>query len=98
MAREVPLPLKAWPDGIRLPFVLSFEHNSGENAPTRPADRPNANYFGQMEYGGRRGVWNVLEMLDNLGLKATFFVSGSTAERFPDTVRAVHNADRKSVV
>ena len=92
MAREVPLPLKAWPDGIRLPFVLSFEHNSGENAPTRPADRPNANYFGQMEYGGRRGVWNVLEMLDSLGLKATFFVSGSTAERFPDTVRAVHKA------
>ena len=92
MATEVQLPLSEWPQGIRLPFVLTFEHNSGEAAPTRPGDRPNANYFGQMEYGGRRGVWNILEMLDDLGLKATFFVSGATAEKFPDTVRAAHTA------
>jgi len=64
MATEVQLPLKGWSGGIRLPFVLTFEHNSGEAAPTRPGDRPNANYYGQMEYGGRRGVWNILEMLE----------------------------------
>lgn len=92
MATEVQLPLSGWPQGIRLPFVLTFEHNSGEAAPMRPGDRPNANYFGQMEYGGRRGVWNILEMLDGLGIKATFFVSGATAEKFPDTVRAAHTA------
>jgi peptidoglycan/xylan/chitin deacetylase (PgdA/CDA1 family) len=92
MATEVQLPLNGWPGGIRLPFVLTFEHNSGEAAPTRPGDRPNANYFGQMEYGGRRGVWNVLEMLDTLGIKTTFFVSGMTAEKFPDTVRAAKDA------
>jgi len=92
MATEVQLPLKEWPGGIRLPFVLTFEHNSGEAAPTRPGDRPNANYFGQMEYGGRRGVWNILEMLNSLGIKTTFFVSGATAERFPDTVRAAKDA------
>ena len=92
MATEVQLALTRWSDGIRLPFVLTFEHNSGEAAPTRPGDRPNANYFGQMEYGGRRGVWNILEMLDNLGIKATFFISGATAEKFPDTVRAAKEA------
>ena len=43
MATEVQLPLKGWSGGIRLPFVLTFEHNSGEAAPTRPGDRPNAN-------------------------------------------------------
>jgi peptidoglycan/xylan/chitin deacetylase (PgdA/CDA1 family) len=92
MAKEVPLHLKGWSDGIRLPFLLTFEHNSGEAAPNRPGDRPNANYFGQMEYGGRRGAWNILEMLESLGIKATFFVSGNTAERFPDTVRAAKDA------
>jgi peptidoglycan/xylan/chitin deacetylase (PgdA/CDA1 family) len=92
MATEVQLPLKGWSGGIRLPFVLTFEHNSGEAAPNRPGDRPNANYYGQMEYGGRRGVWNILEMLDGLGIKATFFISGATAEKFPDTVRAAKDA------
>ncbi len=92
MAKEVQLPLKSWPQGIRLPFVLTFEHNTGEAAPNRPGDRPNANYFGQMEYGGRRGVWNVLEMLDVLGIKSTFFISGATAEKFPDTVLAAKKA------
>jgi peptidoglycan/xylan/chitin deacetylase (PgdA/CDA1 family) len=92
MATEVQLPLKGWSGGIRLPFVLTFEHNSGEAAPNRPGDRPNANYYGQMEYGGRRGVWNILEMLDGLGIKATFFISGATAEKFPETVRATKDA------
>ncbi len=93
MLREVQLPWNGgWPNGARLPVVLTFEHTSGEAAPMRPGDRPNANYFGQMEYGGRRGVWNILEMLDGLGIKSTFFVSGVTAEKFPDTVRAVHKA------
>lgn len=93
MATEVRLELKGrWPQGVRLPVMLSFEHQSGEGAPSRPGDRPNANYYGQMEYGARRGIYHVLELLDRFGIKATFFVSGQTAEKFPDTVRAAHAA------
>ena len=36
-----------------------------------------------MEYGGRRGMWNILEVLDACGVKATFFVCGATAENIP---------------
>ena len=81
-----------WPKDLRLPVVLNFEHQAGEAAPSRPGDRPQANVRDQMEYGARRGIWNILEMLDKLGIKATFFVSGTTAENFPEGVRAAHDA------
>ncbi len=88
MAKEVqPSPDARWSSG-RLPVILSFEHQSGEGAPSRPGDRFNANAFGQTEYGARFGMWNILELLDSSNVKATFFVSGVTAERYPDVVRA----------
>src|SRR3546814_14387622 len=83
---------KCWPQEVRLPVVVTFEHQSGEGAPMRPGERPNANYYGQLEYGARRGIWHILELLDTLGIKSTFFVSGVTAEKVPDTVRAAHSA------
>jgi peptidoglycan/xylan/chitin deacetylase (PgdA/CDA1 family) len=82
----------SWPTEVRLPIALTFEHQAGEGAPSRPGDNPQANVRDQMEYGGRRGIWNLLEMLDKLGIKATFFVNGTTAEAFPEGVRAAHKA------
>jgi peptidoglycan/xylan/chitin deacetylase (PgdA/CDA1 family) len=82
----------SWPSGVRLPVVLTFEHQSGEGAPLLPGDRPNYMVGGAMEYGGRRGIWNILEVLDQFGVKATFFVCGTTAEKYPDAIRAAHKA------
>lgn len=81
-----------WPSGVRLPVVLTFEHQSGEGAPLLPGDRPNYMVGGAMQYGARTGVWNILELLDKLGVKATFFVCGTTAEKYPDAVRTAHKA------
>jgi peptidoglycan/xylan/chitin deacetylase (PgdA/CDA1 family) len=93
MATEIKSALDVrWPSGVRLPIVLTFEHQSGEGTPLRPGDRPNYLIGGQIEYGARRGVWNILELLDKLGVKATFLVSGLTAEKYPETVRAAHKA------
>src|SRR6476661_1693954 len=78
--------------GVRLPVVLTFEHQSGEGAPLLPGDRPNYMVGGTMQYGARTGVWNILELLDKLGVKATFFVCGTTAEKYPDAVRTAHKA------
>jgi peptidoglycan/xylan/chitin deacetylase (PgdA/CDA1 family) len=81
-----------WPSGVRLPVVLTFEHQSGEGAPLLPGDRPNYMVGGAMQYGARTGVWNILELLDKLGVKATFFVCGTTAEKYPDAVLTAHKA------
>jgi len=59
-----------WPSSVRLPVVLTFEHQSGEGAPLLPGDRPNYMVGGAMQYGARTGVWNILELLDKLGVKA----------------------------
>ena len=40
-------------------------------------------------YGPRVGVPRILGMLARIGIEATFFVPGVTAERWPDTVRAI---------
>lgn len=45
-----------------------------------------------MQYGGRRGIWNILELLEKCKVKATFFICGTTAERYPEAVRAAQEA------
>src|SRR3972149_8913733 len=81
-----------WPGGVRLPVVLTFEHQSGEGAPLFPGDRPNYMVGGTMQYGARRGIWNILELLDKCQIKATFFVCGTTAEKYPDAVQAAQKS------
>ena len=81
-----------WPGGVRLPVVLTFEHQSGEGAPLFPGDRPNYMVGGTMQYGARRGIWNILELLDKYQVKATFFVCGTTAEKYPDAVQAAQKS------
>jgi peptidoglycan/xylan/chitin deacetylase (PgdA/CDA1 family) len=81
-----------WPVGVRLPVMLTFEHQSGEGAPLFPGDRPNYMVGGAMQYGARRGIWNILELLDKYSVKATFFVLGTTAEKYPETVKAIAKA------
>lgn len=81
-----------WPSGVRLPVALTFEHQSGEGAPLLPGDRPNYMVGGALQYGARTGIWNILELLDRFDVKATFLVCGTTAEKYPDAVRAAHKA------
>lgn len=89
MAAEIKsLTSPSWPEGVRLPVVLTFEHQAGEGVASRPGDRFNANAFGQTEYGARSGIWHILEMLDRVGVKSTFFVSGIAAERYPEAIQA----------
>jgi peptidoglycan/xylan/chitin deacetylase (PgdA/CDA1 family) len=42
-------------------------------------------------YGPRTGVPRILRMLARRGVRATFFIPGYTAERWPDAVRAIRD-------
>lgn len=44
------------------------------------------------EYGWRRGVWNLLDLLAEESVTATFLTSGILAELAPDAVRAIAGA------
>jgi Predicted xylanase/chitin deacetylase len=41
------------------------------------------------EFGGRVGIYRVLDVLDRYQIPATFFIPGYTADSFPDAVREV---------
>ena len=40
-------------------------------------------------YGGRVGVWRLINMLDRLGIPATFFVNARCTEEYPDAVKQI---------
>lgn len=42
------------------------------------------------EYGGKTGIWRIMRILDEIGVKATVCVSGRSAEIFPEAVKELH--------
>ncbi|MGF6885262.1 peptidoglycan/xylan/chitin deacetylase (PgdA/CDA1 family) [Nocardia sp. GAS34] len=53
---------------------------------------PDTHSVSWSEYGATTGVWRLLDILRSHGLLATFGINGLVAERFPQAVRAVHDA------
>ena len=41
------------------------------------------------EYGGRTGIWRIMRILDEFGIKATVCASGRSVELFPEAVKEV---------
>ena len=92
-------PVVEWPDNARiaLSVVVNYEEGSeysildgdpsgeamGESpSPAGPGERDLANesFF---EYGSRVGVWRILKILEDAGVKATFFACALALERNP---------------
>jgi len=46
-------------------------------------------YVTQGAYGPRKGVYRILDLLDEYGVKGTFCVVGKTAERYPEAVEEI---------
>ena len=64
------------------------------------ADRTNATRLSVMShqaYGPLTGVPRILRLLARQDLRATFFVPGYTAERYPDVVRRIVEAGHEIV-
>jgi peptidoglycan/xylan/chitin deacetylase (PgdA/CDA1 family) len=85
-----------WPGGHRIAVFLrvSFEWWSDGKAPgigpmgnPLKAGVPDLNAVGWAEYGHRRGVHRILDVLKRQDVRATINVSGILAERYPDIVR-----------
>jgi len=77
-----------WPNGATMACMLSFDVD-GEafwhSVDPENANRPKILSLGT--YGPHRGVPRILDLLDELQLKVTFFIPGHTAERYPDMVK-----------
>ena len=95
-----------WPNGKRIAvfFRVSFEWWSDDKWPgigpmgnPLKAGVPDLNAVGWAEYGHRRGIFRILEVLARQGIKATVNVSGIMAERYASTVRSITDAGHEVV-
>ncbi len=82
-----------WPDGIRAAACFTFDVDA--ESPIlwdHPEASQHLDVMSHQAYGPRTGVPRLLRLLDRTGIRATFFVPGYTAERWPDAVRAIREA------
>lgn len=82
-----------WPSGFRAAACFTFDLDA--ESPILWEHPEAAGYLDVMThqaYGPRTGLYRLLRLLDRVGIRATFFVPGFTAERWPDAVRAIHEA------
>jgi peptidoglycan/xylan/chitin deacetylase (PgdA/CDA1 family) len=82
-----------WPDNVRAAACFTFDVDA--ESPIL-FDHPEAaawlDVMTHQAYGPQTGVPRLLRLLDRQHIRATFFVPGYTAERWPDAVRSIRNA------
>ena len=78
-----------WPSGAHCAVTFTFDFDAQTLFHSIKTDAVQTT---QGEFGARVGIWRVLDLLDKLNVKATFFVPGLTAELYPEAAKAI--ADR----
>lgn len=80
----------SWPDGARVAAALTFDVDAESSV---LFDAPDAarrlSIMSHQAYGPLVGVPRILAILDRHDVRATFFVPGFTADRYPEVVRAI---------
>ncbi|HXP93018.1 MAG TPA: polysaccharide deacetylase family protein [Candidatus Binatia bacterium] len=88
----------AWPNGKRIAIAVAvmYESWSDGKAPqysvqTTSLKPEMVNFSGitWAQYGGRAGVWRIINTLDRHGIKGTFAVSARSAELYPDSIKQI---------
>ncbi len=79
-----------WPDGANCAVMLTFNLDADQFWMSLGDDchrRPKTLSLG--EYGMKRGLHRVLDVLEAFDVPATFFVPGKVAEHYPDRIQEV---------
>ncbi|GAA0522910.1 polysaccharide deacetylase family protein [Pigmentiphaga sp. GD03639] len=58
---------------------------------------PDLNALGWVEYGMRRGIHRILDILEQHDIRSTMIICGVLAERYPDVVRRIADAGHEIV-
>ncbi|HEV8725378.1 MAG TPA: polysaccharide deacetylase family protein [Candidatus Binatia bacterium] len=86
-----PKPIK-WPNDakIAVSFFVAFEAFNKSSQYRRSDDKPDYASLAYGEYGGKAGIWRVMDVFARNGVKGTIDTNGRIAEVFPDAVRELH--------
>ncbi len=82
-----------WPDGAQVAVALSFDYQMGTVYEPGPAASTNTN----SQYDGRVGLPRLLKLLDKHKVPASFFVTGVTAQFYPETLRQILASGRHEI-
>ena len=79
-----------WPGLTQCTVNLGFDIDAQSNWIGRdPAFRNRPVMMTAADYGPKVGVPRILNLMDEYGLKASFFIPGFTAEQYPDLVKDI---------
>ena len=78
-----------WPAGVRLPIIISVHHQSEEACVMFPDGAVDPRDYYERQYGGRRGAWRLLEIMNKHNVLGTWIICGATCEKYPEVSRAV---------
>jgi peptidoglycan/xylan/chitin deacetylase (PgdA/CDA1 family) len=91
----------AWPGDakIAMSIGLAFEAFQYQSQYSHDAAKGSVNHFSisYADYGWKSGVWRLLDLLDEVGLKASMSTNGLAAERLPGAVRDAAEAGHEIV-
>lgn len=76
-----------WPNGARIAvnFTADFDAMLLRRLMNEPPGQ-----LAKGEFGGRVGIWRLVDLFDRHGIKATIFTPGRIVELFPQSLRAAH--------
>lgn len=81
----------SWPDGVQAAAAITVNFG-GESIEHSGMELPFWGRSSHGRYGAQQGVYNLLELFDRYEVKATFFIAGWDAERYPHAMEAIANA------
>jgi len=85
-ARHQFIPDLTWPEGVRI--AVNFTCDFDAMLLRRLLNEPPMQ-LAKGEFGGRVGIWRLIELFDAHGVKATIFTPGRICELYPEALRAV---------
>ncbi len=84
-----------WPDGkgVCCTFTVAFEAFAKSGRFKKSRDLAvNLASISHSNYGGNVGIWRIMDICERNGVRATIDVNGLACERWPDAVKALHEA------
>jgi peptidoglycan/xylan/chitin deacetylase (PgdA/CDA1 family) len=87
-------PVTPYPNGkmICATFTVAFEaFTRGGHFKKSKGNEVNLVSLSHNSYGGNAGIWRILEILDRNGVTATIDVNGLAVQKWPESVKALHD-------
>ncbi|CAM4074270.1 polysaccharide deacetylase family protein [Bordetella bronchialis] len=85
-----------WPGGenIAISVTLAFESfvNHSQITLEKTANKTDHFSLSYAQYGAKAGIWRLMDLLDEFGIKSNVSTNGLAAERHPDVIRALTDA------